>query len=200
MQETINECTLVYDITHDNKHYVERPVTLQNVNSARKELAASKLNELLGLHTVPRSFLAQLSPGHRSVVSEYAEGPEPTSVDDLSRWNGDRKSDVFAFEFLLANGDARFENIHVDSKNFPLVFDHGRAFGAGFAIYLPAFASKESGIGTHLPAQYSDSFRKSLKATSESQIRTELTHFLSPLELEALCFRRKVILLDLKTT
>ncbi len=168
---------------------------LDTLNRApRFTLAASSLNQRLGLHTVPHAKLISFQ-GRMGVLSDEAKGDPPAFEDvnfDTKEFRSIAKQsalDAWAFEFLVGNSDASFKNMRVEpSKREVQVFDHGHAFWPG--ILRVSWRN----WGESLPPELNESFRENLEALTDYEIGEILRPLLSPIEIQGVLLRKKLLL------
>lgn len=162
-------------------------------HAARLTYAASGINEMMGLDTVPRSRLARIN-GQLGVLSDPAPGR--LGYASLSAAQAASRSDAEAFEFLIGNADAHGKNFNYDPLTKKIqVFDHDGAFSNSPAMPI----SRQYPMGFSLPDHYSPEFLRAIQDPQfEAQVRARFGAHLTPAEMDALLFRREVILEDLR--
>lgn len=160
----------------------------------RKTLAASKLNEALGIHTVPRArqvrlarFTSLFSPIQLSIESEWSPGESLLGRSDLILPQG-KRSESEAFEFLIGNVDVVERNMTYDVNAGVFVFDHNFAFIAGFIPSNPDLL-----WGYSLPHCYTPTFAAGLRSLTPKKIVELLAPLLSYQELLWVIFRREIL-------
>ncbi|MGK5085074.1 hypothetical protein WDW37_17440 [Bdellovibrionota bacterium FG-1] len=165
-------------VTIDSKDYVARAVSgnIDSITASRKTIAASQLNQALGLNTVPRSRLAWVN-GKKVVLSDWAKGGVgigfnkeeiiKSAQNNLPGISEKTIRDVEAFEFLVGNGDVHATNFTYDSKGGTVqVFDHNMALSYDSLPemipepLIPTMAKMTKGynFGQQLPGKYAESF------------------------------------------
>jgi len=191
--------TPVYEISGDGgkiERYF-RPVrekTDQDIKVARRTLAASLLNRILGLKSVPTAKIGSFK-GSLGVLSEVAPGIF------LDRFTGvvdhRSKADAEAFEFLIGNRDVHHHNVKVTPNGQVQVFDHGLAWEPG----LPSLPTKDAykWWARSLPQVYSEELLARLQALDERTIANQLGSLLTPAEIEGFLLRRRILLEDAST-
>mgnify|MGYP003950253895 CR=1 FL=1 len=182
---------------------------------ARKNYAASKLNQLMGFDTTPSAKIMDIqlvSDGvirkKRAVVLDFAPGKNgveygsrDTFTNILSQTPDHLKdkmrksiADAELFEFLVGNKDVHLNNFKVDVKTGSLkVFDYDLTFPAG----LGDPRSKNMSFGHKLPDKiYPESLQALKKNLGNENLITLRKKFpeLTDDEISGILFRRDVIL------
>jgi hypothetical protein len=197
----------VYELTLDGKRSVFRAVG--EYQDLRLTLAAAKLNQFLGLKTVPAQRFAVVN-GKLGLVSDFVEGitlpnlnqtkpvqrlREAGSLDDRSH------SDAMAFEFLVGNNDAKKADTIVGTDGRVVCVDHNYAFTRGLTQYFPA----EGTLGMQLPEKYTPGFVAAIAPLRRDGGNLEqrrlfvqtLSPHLTDAEIEATLFRLDIIQADI---
>jgi|GEM_PF-4694530 len=172
------------------------------IRNGRLTLAAADLNEALGLTTVPRARLVRVRTPQGSVLDGVRSEIAPGVPDARLRTNPhallrellpSQAADIAAFEYLVGNLDVHAGlNMHVDKRGRAQVFDHGLAFWGDLNA-----VSKTSPIGTTLPESgYTSTFLNALDSLVPDHLRKKFGDVLCKEEIDALIFRRAMILAD----
>jgi hypothetical protein len=197
----------VYELTLEGRRSVFRAVG--EYQDLRLSLAAAKLNQFLGLKTVPAQRFAVVN-GKLGLVSDFVEGitlPNLNQTKPLQRLreagslNDHSHSDAIAFEFLVGNNDAKKADTIVATDGRVICVDHNYAFTRGLTQYFPA----EGTLGMQLPEKYTRGFvaaiaplrRDGGNLEQRRQFVETLSPHLTDAEIEATLFRLDVIQADL---
>lgn len=198
----------VYELTLDGTRSVFRAVG--EYQDLRLTLAASKLNQFLGLKTVPVQRVAVVN-GKLGLVSDFVEGihlPNLNQTKPVQRLreagslNDRSHSDAMAFEFLVGNNDAKKADTIVATDGRVICVDHNYAFTRGLTQYFPA----EGTLGMQLPEKYTPELVAAIASLRREggnlEKRRLLIQALSPhltdSEIEATMFRLEVIHADIE--
>lgn len=197
----------VYELTLDGRRSVFRAVG--EYQDLRLTLAAAKLNQFLGLRTVPDQRFAVVN-GKLGLVSDFVEGvnlPNLNQTKPLQRLreagslNDHSHSDAMAFEFLVGNNDAKKADTIVATDGRVVCVDHNYAFTRGLTQYFPA----EGALGMQLPEKYTPGFVAAIAPLRRDggnlEQRRHFVHTLSPhlteAEIDATLFRLDIIQADI---
>jgi hypothetical protein len=180
------------DRAHDAYHGDLHPYL-----AARRIVAASQLNQGMGIDTVPRALRVRLN-GVDGVITEFVSGNLDVEPDPYSR------SDAEAFEFLIGNTDGHMGRLNPERSNFVFdssgrmrVRDHDRAFEPGLPIRSQPMEMGR--VGTYLPDRYTRTFVGAIQRPYfESWLRQTVSGNLDRYEIEGILLRREVILKDLE--
>lgn len=170
----------------DKTQILRTVIADEMVEKPRKEMAASKLNQIMGLDTVPATEFRRHGK-YLGAWSEFVVGlrDEEQIVDQISLF------EVSAFEFLIANRDIHDGNYLISNGEIR-VFDHDSAFWGDFSFGI------DWPIGHTLPHYYTRRFIKGLLALTPEVVQRQLVDWLTPGEMALVFFNRDVILTDIK--
>jgi hypothetical protein len=166
----------------------------------RKTLAASRLNEALGIQSVPQArqvrlarLTSLLSPVQLAIESDWSPGESLFYLPGLVLTQAQR-SESEAFEFLVGNADVVERNMTYDSNAGVFVFDHNFAF-------IPGFVPSHSNLlwGYSLPHCYTPTFVAGLRSLTPQKIVELLAPLLSYQELLWVMFRREILVKHLES-
>ncbi len=173
----------------------------EGATRVRKALAASVLNQLLGIDVVPLTVMAKINE-KLGALSHEAPGKNPT--EDLEALANSGKaepnsvSDAMAFGFLIGETDGLSHNIHIDDRGRVRLFDQDLAFTPGFVTRNDpdplGYELAGEPVGVALPSFYTDKFQNRLRRLSPANIRRKLEYYLSEAEIEAVILRREILL------
>ena len=198
-----NEITMLRDkkasegMTIEFTEFLGQPVILRTqfspseLGAIRKTAAASKLNEMMGLQTVPRARWISLFD-RKSLASQFAQGTTPARYNrhHFDPWS---VSDVEGFEFLVGQTDGSELNSKECARSSLSIFDHDQAF----ITSIPT-QSDFCIAGAKIPETYSTRFVKALKQLKRSHLISNLGHLLTLDELDFIMLRREILLVDIE--
>lgn len=149
-------------------------------HSYMSEVAAYRLDKLLGLHLVPLTVMREIEGVPVSLQLYYTKGVRGDAREnDLES----RRADAQLFDYLIANQDRNFSTRHnlILGKDGRLIaIDHGRSFSATrYAISKPL----------EMNLNISSEFKERLMAVTAEDITKELKHFVPQEELVLLLNR-----------
>ena len=170
---------------------------------ARRTLAASILNRSLKLQVFVNSVWARIN-GELGALSDAAKGLEPKESLDAMVKKGlltvEAASEYEAYSFFIGDFDATRVNVRVLRKKI-------KSFDADFAFVPLGILTQDHEAapermdrlaGVRLPEKYTQRFVDNLKKLTPKKLEQKLEYYLSRDELDALIFRREVILKDIE--
>jgi hypothetical protein len=174
----------------------QRGVELDFRDSWRYNVAAYRLDQLLGLGMTPpsveRTFRGKVGAFTWWVddvqMDEAARMKEKVAPPDLQRWN-EQMWHVRLFDQLIHNVDRNMGNLLIDDSWRIWMIDHTRAFRLS-----------EKPRSMESIASCDRSVLERLKALNKSELASVMRNYLTVFEVEALLARRDVIVRHLEST
>jgi len=188
------------DRTHDahmqtiNKnHQVSRSVRgsfqLSLVDSYKHNIAAYRLDQLLGLNMIPAAVPRRYR-GHDGAVSWWVDDAAMTEMDrqrtgreppDAQRWSKQMVR-MYVLDELIANSDRNQGNIVITEDWTVWLIDHSRAFGTGSKLADPERLDR-----------CDRALFAAMKALDQERLERELEPYLSKVRRGAILKRRDAI-------
>ncbi len=158
-------------------------------DSYESELAAYKINEILGLNNIPPTVYREVEGRSGSVqlwmentTKEVDRRRKGTDPPDATSWNR-QSHDMRVFDNLINNIDRNQNNILID-KDWNLWFiDHTRSFAMDESLPTPEKVSR-----------CSRNLYNALKQMDEGLVREALVSLLSEAEVDAFFVRRELLI------
>lgn len=199
--------TSVMEIAIHGQHYILRHLEGPPTNAHRRILAASVLNQVLGLSSVPRAQLGEVnirfSNGeirtYRGIISERAIGGAIGHYYRSELVSPHALAEASVFEFLIGNTDVHVNNFALGDTREGIshsvqIFDHGEAFPPTAMLgFVPG--NHVMGI-VNLPSRYPVRLMAALESMTLRKLRQSVGHLLHPSEIEGIWFRRNALLAD----
>ena len=171
---------------------------------AARTLAAARLNQAMGLNTVPKTKWARVN-GRLGSLSDVAPGKELRkpiqTYINKGKIDSESLSNLKAFEFLVANVDGVIRNVHLDQEGKLKMFDHDFAFAEGLIDHKNGafkITEWEKVAGDDLPDFYTQEFINGVERLTPQKIKRSMQYLLSQEEIDGIIFRRKIILNDIQ--
>ena len=153
------------------------------------ELAAYKINEILGLNNIPPTVYREVEgrPGSvqlwmEKTTKEVDRRKKGTTPPDVTTWNR-QSSDIRVFDNLINNVNRNQSNILIDKDWNLWIIDHTRSF-----------AMDESLPSPEKVARCSRSLYNALKEMDEDLVRETLSSLLRGAEIDAFFVRREKLI------
>ncbi|TDG14827.1 hypothetical protein E2F43_00860 [Seongchinamella unica] len=196
----INDAAFKYEDTHPQLQDKPKYVTRRYNESDRYQydVAAYKLDRLLGLQMVPAAVIARVE-GVEGALSDWVEN----SINERDRLEADLPFQGhckqweqyrlrFVFDILIYNEDRNLTNILWTKDDFMMKFiDHSLAFRS---------TERRPSQYRKVDLDVSDLLRKRLQSLSEKDLEAELAPYLHPRQIEAILARRDLILKEARGT
>ena len=162
------------------------------------DVAAYKLDRMLGLQMVPASVISEVE-GDEGALSDWVENAinERDRLEENVPFGGYCKQAEqyrlrFVFDILIYNEDRNLTNILWTKDDFMLKFiDHSLAFRS---------TEKRPKQYRKVTLLVSDLLRAHLQSLSEANLTEALSAYLHPRQIEAILARRDLILKEAKGT
>ncbi len=158
-------------------------------DSYESEMAAYKINEILGLNNVPPTVNRDIEGRTGSVqlwmektTKEVDRRRKGTVPPDVTSWN-QQSYDMRIFDNLINNIDRNQNNILIDKDWNLWLIDHTRSFAMDESLPTPEKVSR-----------CSRSLYNAIKQMDEGLVRETLAPFLSKAEVDAFFVRREKLL------
>jgi hypothetical protein len=158
-------------------------------DSYESELAAYKINEILGLYNIPPTVYREVEGRSGSVqlwmentINEVNLRKKGTKPPDVTSWNR-QSHDMRVFDNLINNIDRNQSNILIDKDWNLWLIDHTRSFAMDESLPSPEKVSR-----------CSRSLYNTLKQMDEGLVREALASILSEEEVDAFFVRRDLLI------
>jgi hypothetical protein len=158
-------------------------------DSYESELAAYKINEILGLYNIPPTVYREVEGRSGSVqllmektTKEVDRRKKGTTPPDVTSWNR-QSHDMRVFDNLINNVDRNQSNILIDKDWNLWCIDHTRSFAMDESLPSPEKVSR-----------CSRSLYNALKEMDEDLVRETLSSLLRGAEVDAFFVRREKII------
>jgi len=158
-------------------------------DSYQSEVAAYKINEILGLNNIPPTVYREVEGRSGSIqlwmektTKEVDRRKKGTKPPDVTSWNR-QSHDMRIFDNLINNIDRNQNNILIDKDWNLWLIDHTRSFAMDWTLPEPDKVSR-----------CSRTLYNALKQMDEGLVRETLTPFLSESEVEAFFVRREKLI------
>ncbi|MBN1832214.1 MAG: hypothetical protein JW896_08895 [Deltaproteobacteria bacterium] len=158
-------------------------------DSYESELAAYKINEILGLYNIPPTVYREVEGRSGSVqlwmektTKEVDRRNKGTTPPDVTSWNR-QSHDMRVFDNLINNIDRNQNNILIDKGWNLWLIDHTRSFAMDESLPSPEKVSR-----------CSRSLYNALKQMDEGLVRESLSSLLSEAEVDAFFVRRELLI------
>jgi hypothetical protein len=175
------------------ENVVRRPAGLSTDrhfrDSYESELAAYKINEILGLYNIPPTVYREVEGRSGSVqlwmektTKEVDRRSKGTDPPDVTSWNR-QSHDMRVFDNLINNIDRNQNNILIDKDWNLWLIDHTRSFAMDESLPSPEKVSR-----------CSRNLYNALKQMNEGLVRETLASLLSEAEVGAFFVRREILI------
>ncbi len=158
-------------------------------DSYESELAAYKINEILGLNNIPPTVYREVQGRSGSiqiwmekVMKEVDLARKGTKPPDVTSWNR-QKRDMYVFDNLINNIDRNQNNILIDKDWNLWLIDHTRSFAMDSTLPAPDKVSR-----------CSRSLYNALKQMDEDLVKETLASILQEAEVDAFFVRREILI------
>jgi hypothetical protein len=158
-------------------------------DSYESELAAYKINEILGLYNIPPTVYREVEGRSGSVqlwmektTKEVDRRSKGTDPPDVTSWNR-QSHDMRVFDNLINNIDRNQNNILIDKDWNLWLIDHTRSFAMDESLPSPEKVSR-----------CSRNLYNALKQMDEGLVRETLASILSEEEVDAFFVRRELLI------
>ncbi|MBI4412515.1 MAG: hypothetical protein HY541_08535, partial [Deltaproteobacteria bacterium] len=188
----------LYNVAIDGEEHIFRPFrgNRDDISTFRRMLAVSQLKELMGIKTVPSSWMARVN-GQTGLVSPF---PCHEYFDE-EKADPDSLHEALAFQFLIGNWLGWTDFVRMDAEGQLMTGDNSYAFALGlvgkkahddfdFPLRRP--------FGVHLPERYPASFARAIRQLAPDVASDKLKDNLTNYEIDDLLFRREVVLKDIE--
>ncbi|MEP0202443.1 MAG: metallophosphoesterase [Halioglobus sp.] len=196
----VNDAVFKYEDTHPGLESKSSYSPRRNNDADRYQydVAAYKLDRMLGLQMVPTSVLSEVE-GEEGALSDWVENAinERDRLEDNVPFGGYCKQKEqyrlrFVFDILIYNEDRNLTNILWTKDDFMLKFiDHSLAFRS---------TEKRPKQYRKVTLLVSDLLRSRLQGLNQADLTKALSGYMHPRQIESILARRDLILKEAKGT